>query len=379
MQRHSVGLILDVLRGIAFWGKSMFRLSIVSLACLGLVFLHANINQSTVKADLTINLNAGAGMTQQSQDAFRVAADFWESRLDDNITVTLDIDFRTLDNGVLGSAQSSTQIVSISDYLGALALDASSAEDAIAVANLPTLNGSNAITIQGHDTGQGTKNGRLQTITDNDNSGNNRFLALNTANAKAVGIASSASSDASIAFSDAFSWDFDPSDGIGAGLRDFVGVAIHEIGHALGFRSGVDSYDFQIETGQFDLDGFAVYTGWDMFRYSAPGVHDLTVGTASYFSIDGGTTNLGLYSTGVNNGDGRQASHWKDNLGLGIMDPTALPPGNVNVVSNLDLLAFDIMGWDLSLAVVPEPGTFWMFGSALFLLAPRSRRKSDAV
>jgi len=29
------------------------------------------------------------------------------------------------------------------------------------------------------------------------------------------------------------------------------------------------------------------------------------------------------YATGINFGDGRQASHWKDNLAIGLMDPTA--------------------------------------------------------
>ena len=45
-------------------------------------------------------------------------------------------------------------------------------------------------------------------------------------------------------FSSAFSFDFNPDDGVTAGQMDFIGVAIHEIGHALGFISGVDTYDY---------------------------------------------------------------------------------------------------------------------------------------
>ncbi|QDZ09086.1 PEP-CTERM sorting domain-containing protein [Sphingomonas panacisoli] len=103
-----------------------------------------------------------------------------------------------------------------------------------------------------------------------------------------------------------------------------------------------------------------------MFRYSndphnqVPGngpVLDLSIGTASYFSTDGGLTQWGgnaLFATGSYNGDGDQASHWKDASGvnacgpqLGIMDPTFCYAQRGEVTA-LDLAAFDAIGWNIA-------------------------------
>ena len=138
---------------------------------------------------------------------------------------------------------------------------------------------------------------------------------------------------------------------------------------ALGFVSGVDTVDAYIGNAT-NLDNFAIYSTLDMFRYSAAGTLNLAAGSAGYFSLDGGTTNLGLFSTGSFHGDGRQASHWKDNLGLGIMDPTANPAGQINTPSALDLVAFDVIGWTL----IPEPSAF-LLGSFGMLLALGRRRR----
>ena len=287
---------------------------------------------------LTFNLVPTGGMSQDAIDGFELAADYWENTLADDVTINIDIDFSTLGTGILGSAGSVKQQLLISDYFTALGGDATSAIDATALANLPTLSGGFYLD---HRTQVNTEGGSLVVSLDDNDSANNAVLNINTANAKAIGVWDGvASSDANITFSDAFSWDFDNSDGVDAGKQDFVGVAIH-----------------------------------DMFRYSAAdGIVDLSVGTASYFSVDGGSTNLGLFSTGSSYGDGGQASHWKDNLGLGIMDPTANPAGNINTVSALDLQAFDVMGWDLLMVAVPEPSTgALLLGSAIALCGFRRR------
>jgi len=88
---------------------------------------------------------------------------------------------------------------------------------------------------------------------------------------------------------------------------------------------------------------------------------DLAEGGNPFFSIDRGVTNMGNLSTGRVHGDGQQASHWKDNLGLGIMDPTA-GNGELLTITAGDLRFFDAIG--LNWAAVPVPGTL-----APFLLA----------
>lgn len=326
---------------------------------------------SPVSQALEINLNPASGMSQQSIDAFELAAQFWEGALADNAVVNIDIDFTTLASGVLGSAGSATQSVRVDDFFAALALDSSSASDNTAVANLPMLSASGGLdfTTQIFDS---VANALVIGLDDND-SANNVVLSLNTANAKALGLFTGLAGgvDASIAFSDAFTWDFDNRDGVSAGHQDFVGVAIHEIGHSLGFTSGIDIVDFVIDDPQ-SLENFRIFSGLDVFRYSADGVLDLSVGTDSYFSIDGGASSLAEFSTGRLNGDGQQASHWKDNLGLGIFDPTAEPAGTVNVVTSLDLQAIDVIGWDL--AQVPEPASVVLIGlGGVFMVSLRRR------
>lgn len=326
---------------------------------------------------LNIELNAAPGMDANALAGFQAAAAFWESRLTDSVDVYLDVGFSALDPGVLGQAGSNQLWMNVDDFFTVLAADATSSYDALAVGNLPPLSVLGGLSFL---TQRDTENGSMIVSLDNDDSINNTRILLNSANAKALNIYSSTDSDASITFSSGFAWDFDPSDGVGAGLRDFVGVAIHEIGHALGFTSGVDFIEIA-RTGlegqnppfdaPFDLDGFEVFTTLDMFRYSAAGVLDLSVGAASYFSLDGGATNLALFSTGNSPfGDGHQASHWKDLLGIGIMDPTSQPPGQVNLPTTLDEVALDVIGWD----VVPEPSSLALAALGSLLLVGRRRR-----
>ncbi|HXJ43420.1 MAG TPA: NF038122 family metalloprotease, partial [Bryobacteraceae bacterium] len=112
----------------------------------------------------------------------------------------------------------------------------------------------------------------------------------------------------------------------------------------------------------------------DLFRFSTEsvqqgaGVIDFTADTrAKYFSINGGATSIADFATGVTYGDGRQASHWKDNLGLGIMDPTAAP-GELLAISATDVQALDVIGYNLA---APEPGTFLLLAAGLAVIARR--------
>jgi hypothetical protein len=219
---------------------------------------------------------------------------------------------------------------------------------------------------------------------DNDGDANNTTVLLARANAKALGLLNpnDLGLDAEIQFSTAFTFDYDRTNGIASNAFDFIGIAIHEIGHALGFFSGVDILDNPANNALRD-DEFTAVTPLDFSRFSAASQAagadlDWTVDARSkYFSVNGGTTVDvdNAWSLGVNFGDGRQASHWKDNLGRGIMDPT-FAPGELGIVTNLDLRAFDIMGFNST--AVPEPTSVAIFGSGLILLGivRRKRQKS---
>lgn len=295
--------------------------------------------------------------------------------------------------GILGSASSQTLGYYYSDVRTALQLDQTSADDFLAASNLPA---GPYLSFLTNDASTGVL------VVDDNDTGNNYALDVPRANAKALGFTftygegmispNDAALDASISFSSDFAWDFDRSNGISPGTFDFVGVAIHELGHAMGFVSGVDTVDlYSAPYGYpFDFDPYRVFSVLDLYRRGARnggGLDFAADGTGSdnpYFSLDGGATALGTFSTGQFNGDGRQASHWKDDLGLGILDPT-FGYGELGIVSALDVRAFDVIGYDLVVVqgVVPEIDPAGI-GSALALalgalgMIERRRQKTIA-
>ncbi len=87
-------------------------------------------------------------------------------------------------------------------------------------------------------------------------------------------------------------------------------------------------------------------------------------------------------STGFFNGDGRQASHFKDNeltgILIGNLDPS-LAMGAIVSVSDADLRVLDLIGYDLDTVVLVTPAlaAFWLFGSGFIALlcSAKKRRK----
>jgi hypothetical protein len=162
----------------------------------------------------------------------------------------------------------------------------------------------------------------------------------------------------SIGFNSAFSFDFNPDDGIDAGKTDFVGVVVHEIGHMLGFQSRVggketDTTPEDYIVGPAILDFFRFRPGVDLSTFGT-GERILTTGGDQVFFGGGGSFGLSTGNPRGENGDQAQASHWKDDTGqfgtgthIGLMDPTASRARRYELTRS-DLEAFDRFGWNIN-------------------------------
>jgi hypothetical protein len=157
----------------------------------------------------------------------------------------------------------------------------------------------------------------------------------------------------SIAIGSGAAFDFDPRDGIDPVTRDFEAVALHEMGHVLGFTSATGtrelSSSFPVAITVLDLFRFRPWTSLERF------------GTAKRILSSGGDQVLVVHeselplSTGRPDGSGgdeRQASHWKDEGAtgafIGLMHP-ALKQGVHETLTTNDLMAFDLMGYSLAI------------------------------
>ncbi len=327
---------------------------------------------STANAQLLFNFDAADGTPQEVIDGFNEAASLWQAHLHDSVTVNVKIDFSNF-NPVLAETAPTAGAEAYSVFKNFLGNDVTSAADASAFSSLQAGSSFNALINLTSDNPNG--NGSSTSYLTNRN-----MVQASTANFKALGVLPgdwmggdpmNPVYDGSISFNPdpgGNGWDFDRSDMIQDGKYDFVGAAAHELGHVLGFYSQVDAIDqfgffHELLPDFFDVLTADEYTSVsiDLFRYSAAslavgtGVEDMTANTdAKYFSIDGGVTSLAEFSTGTYYGNTRQAGHWENGV-IGLMGPQALPGMQLSDISAFDLLALDVIGWDL--IGVPEPGS----------------------
>ncbi|MGI0494187.1 NF038122 family metalloprotease [Alkalinema pantanalense CENA528] len=198
-------------------------------------------------------------------------------------------------------------------------------------------------------------------------------LNLTNANAKALGLSpNGAALDGYILLGANVPWSYDFTRSTAASNNqvDFLSTALHEIGHILGFISGVDDPIWTTnvynayKTGQLNTTYNNIIsnraqnaTTLDLFRFNYnkssffPDLSYGQIGGRKGFSIDDGLTFIQSLSSGDNvslSGDGQQASHWSRGTNA-IMAPT-ISLGQRMSISNSDLRAMDVLGWDLATA-----------------------------
>ena len=321
----------------------------------------ASLAPSRQSAAVTFNFTPSAATPQNVIDGFRAAGLRWSSLLADDVTVNIAIDFSPIPGGALGTTTSTQASYSYTNTRAAFAADAISADDTTATSFLQPSPAARMLINYTSDSPIAP--GSATPYLDDDGGGNNSNVRLHHANAKALGLRSAThdATDGTVRFSSNYAWDFNPYNGVTPGAFDFVGIATHEIGHVLGFSSNVDTLDTNSPGNNGFLAEDDVHAkAMDLFRYSAAsvahgnGVFDMSADArAKYFSIDGGATSLGNFATGRSKGDGQQASHWKDNQNLGLMDPT-IPTGQQQFISALDRRMLDVIGWN------PNHKWLWM-------------------
>lgn len=327
---------------------------------------------------LNIVINAGTTLEGNAPAlaAFNRAAANWNSRFTDNITVNINADLVNITNpSVLGQASSVILSTSFNTIRDAIVADANGIGDSI-VASLPT-----AAQFSAFLPARASLSGDLGA-----NKSTLKALGFTGLDAPQFG----GPTDATIQFNTNFNFDFDNGDGVTSGTFDFESIALHELGHALGFLSAVDNIDFDLSDGTLTNTSITPFA-LDLFRFSdsdlptgaanfATAVRELRPNQAASFTDT--VSGAKGFSTGDFTGDGNQAGHWKDNnltgTLIGIMDPT-FAPGSVWNISDSDLQTYNLIGYDLApvpFEFSPAVGIIGL-GTIFGLNYLRKKRKSD--
>jgi PEP-CTERM motif len=334
--------------------KINFLKSFTPLAIASTVLFGSNPSAQAVQ----FNFSYTPGTTLEQMIGYEMAGGIWAAQLSDNVSVNLYIQMDSnLPQGVIGGALPGVKAFNkFEDFQTALGSDRKSADDTLASNNMFSHAKGFHVQLQGNG-----KNNEIKAI---------QTINMTRANAKALGMLNGNDSalDGVIVMntltnvSKPVSWNYNFTGNVPSNQLDFLSVAVHEMGHNLGFVSGTDdpgllSVVTDNARGGKGIDGknMGYVNVLDMFRYSSAsaveGMPDLSVnGQGKYFSIDGGSTALAYFSTGKDTtlgADGKQGSHWKQQgNAVGIMDPL-LSAGQKRSITALDRRAMDVIGWDV--------------------------------
>jgi hypothetical protein len=319
--------------------------------------------------DIAIVPGPGLAAQPAAMAAFERAARQWEAYISDPITVTIEAEIAPIGDAQVIGRTASVALSGDYDLVRNRIVADADADDGV-LAWLPTA-------------------GELSTYLPPGYSLTGRLVGTK-ANFKAAGFGGLdeqfGPTDATIVFNSLFDFDFDNRDGVMPGAVDFETVAAHEIGHALGFQSEVDIVDMylpplEVDIGVLDLFRFRNDTFADPSTSAQFQVAPRSLVPAQDDIFDVVTLEARM-STGAMTGDGRQASHWKDDvltgLLIGLMDPT-LPRGSQEAITAADIRALDAIGWDIIGGVVTTTTTTSTTSTTTSTATPTSTTTSSTV
>ena len=283
--------------------------------------------------------------------AFERAAARWEAVIQTRATIVIDVDFgptlfgKPFDDNVVGSTHAQV-LAGNALYPAVRARLISKALAPEKSSLLNSLPARAVLTDAGESAGIAASSATF------------RALALINQTADPDGELSSFGLPPAIGLNSKFSFDFDPSDGVERDKLDFEAIALHEIGHILGFISCVAQQEV-------DSSIDAELSIWDLFRGRPDSIKSgfaaaqrilASGGEQSFFAGDEALP-LSTGRPDGTGGDGRQAAHWKDdNLTgryIGVMDPT-IGPGESHFITDSDTAVLDAIGY-LANSVTQSP------------------------
>jgi hypothetical protein len=289
------------------------------------------------RAGLNIVYNCDASVPAAAITALELTATYLENLFSDPVTVTINIDFAPLGSGILGGTSVYYTATPPSWTTTRTGLVAGMDNNDYVETFLPD---GSTLPVR--------YDGSSSTVTDEDRclfSVANYGAAMGT-----IGGASGATT-----FSSQMSWDYDPSNGVSGSAYCFQSVALHEVGHVLGFVSRAESW-YQPNTDIVALDIYRFQRTDGTADYNPDDVSEFAIRPRLVDYNNPGDdhnsnifTNIGVDTEyRMSDGTPYQASHFRQGSVDGIMQP-AMSNGSTfypNYYRAADIAMFDATGWD---------------------------------